>query len=288
MTGYGRHKEIIANREITVEVKSVNHRYLDINIKSPRIYGFLDEVIKKRLAESVLRGKIDVYVAIDSSKTDETIIEVNEPLLESYIKILTETAEKYDVENKLDNMGIAKLPDVLIVKKDEADEDELTSSVLEVLDKAILSYNKMRDVEGERMSDDICAKKDEISGLVSEIEVRAPKIVLEYREKLFAKLSEILASNAISEDRILTESAIFADKISVDEEIVRLRSHIGQLDEMCKEKGAVGRKLDFLIQEFNREVNTIGSKASDKDVIKNVIELKSTIEKIREQVQNIE
>lgn len=288
MTGYGRHKEIIAGREITVEVKSVNHRYLDLTIKAPRIYGFLDEHIKKKVSQSVARGKVDVFITIDSSATDETIIEVNENLLSAYLKILKETAEKYQIEDKVDNISITRLPDVMSIKKQEANQDELLESVMAVLKVALTNYTAMREREGQELYNDIMLKKDEILDLVAKIEERSPKTVVEYREKLFAKLSEILESTSIPEDRILAESAIFADKVSVDEETVRLKSHISQLISMCDDTGAIGRKMDFLIQEFNREANTIGSKASDSEVVKCVIELKAVIEKIREQVQNIE
>ncbi|MFI3227037.1 MAG: YicC/YloC family endoribonuclease [Clostridia bacterium] len=288
MTGYGRVKETINNREITVEIKSVNHRYLDLNIKTPRIYGFLDEHIKKIMTKAVSRGKVDIFVSIDSSKSDETKIELNETLLCEYLKVLRATCETYGIEDDLKISNISKLPDILSVKKEEADASELLGDVLTVLNKSLEQYEQMRVYEGNELKNDILTRKDTILGMVSIVEGRSPQTVIEYRERLYAKLKEVLESTTISEDRILMESAVFADKVSVTEETVRLRSHVSQLEIMCDAKGAIGRKMDFLIQEFNREANTIGSKANDSDIAKVVIDLKAEIEKIREQIQNIE
>lgn len=288
MTGYGRVSNTINNREITIEIKSVNHRYLDLTIKTPRIYNFLDEHIKKNITSEISRGKVDVYVTIDASKTDNMIIEINENLLCKYVDILRKTCKEHEIEDDLKISNIVKLPDILAIKKEETDTESLLSDVLLVLKTAIEQYQSMRECEGLEMKSDILNRKNNILNLVTLIEKRSPQTVLEHREKLFAKLKEILVSNSISEDRILQESAIFADKISVAEETVRLKSHILQLHDMCSVNEPIGRKMDFLIQEFNREANTIGSKSNDAEIAKLVIELKSEIEKIREQIQNVE
>ncbi len=288
MTGYGRVRDIINDREITIEIKSVNHRYLDLGIKTPRIYGFLEEDIKKVLSKSISRGKVDIFVTIDASKADDTIIELNERMLCQYLDVLRETCEKHNIEDDLKISNITKLPDILSVKKQETDVSELSTDVLKVLNASIEQFEKMRIDEGEQLKKDILSRKDTILDMVKIVEDRSPQTVAEYQKRLFAKLKDILDSRSILEERILLESAIFADKISVAEETVRLRSHILQLEEMCKCDQPIGRKMDFLIQEFNRETNTIGSKSNDAEISKVIIELKSEIEKIREQIQNIE
>ncbi|MFI3115226.1 MAG: YicC/YloC family endoribonuclease [Clostridia bacterium] len=286
MTGYGRVSNIINDREITVEIKSVNHRYLDLSIKTPRIYGFLDEYIKKEMI--ITRGKVDVYITIDSSKSSDTKIEIDENLLQEYLKVLRDTCQKYNIEDDIKISNITKLPDVLSVKKEEADATKLAEDVVIVLKEAVLQYEKMREFEGQSLKNDILSRNNEILKLVEIIEESSPQTVIAYQKRLFAKLQEVLSNNSISEDRILAESAVFADKVSVCEETVRLKSHIMQFEQMCDTEGAIGRKMDFLIQEFNREANTIGSKANDSAIAKIVIDLKSEIEKIREQVQNVE
>ena len=288
MTGYGRLKETINDREITVEIKSVNHRYLDLNIKTPRIYGFLDEHIKKIISKVISRGKVEVFVTIDASQSNDTKIQINENLLCEYLTVLRETCEKHNILDDISITNITRLPDILSVKKEEADASMLLQDVLVVLGKTVEQYEQMRAYEGDQLKNDILLRKDIICDMVSVIEERSPQTVVEYRERLSAKLKEILESSTISEDRILMESAVFADKVSVTEETVRLLSHISQLENMCQVEDPIGRKLDFLIQEFNREANTIGSKANDSEIGKVVINLKAEIEKIREQVQNIE
>lgn len=288
MTGYGRHKEVINNRDITVEIKSVNHRYLDLTIKAPRIYGFLDDYIKKIMTKNVSRGKVDVYISIDTSKSTDTKIEINEVLLEEYLEVLRKTSEKYDLKDDITILGVTKLPDVVSIKKEEADVDEIIADVTTVLIKALEQYQNMRIVEGAELKKDFLLRKDNILEMTETIEKRSPQTVVQYRERLFAKLQEVVNLPSVTDERILLESAVFADKVSVTEETVRLRSHVLQLESMCELKEPIGRKLDFLIQEFNREANTIGSKASDSEIAKVVINLKGEIEKIREQVQNIE
>lgn len=288
MTGFGRHKQLINDTEITVEIKSVNHRYLDLSIKTPRIYGFLDDFIKKEVSKSILRGKVDVFVTIDMSKNNDTSIEINENILMEYIKLCDTTCSKFGIENDLKMSNVLKIPDILSLKKEDANAEKLTHDVILVLSTALENHSAMRLAEGIEMKSDILSRTENIKKMVALVEEKSPMTVVAYREKLFKKLKEVLEDTTISEDRILAESAVFADKVSVCEETVRLYSHIIQLCKMAECDGAIGRKLDFLIQEFNREANTIGSKATDSDIAKVVIDMKSEIEKIREQIQNVE
>lgn len=288
MTGYGRVETTINETEITVEIKSVNSRYLDLNIKTPRIYAFLDDSIKKCITKNIARGKVDVYISIDTSKTNDTKIEINENMLVEYLQVLRNTCEKHNLKDDISIMSIAKLPDMIKVSKKEEDLEKLKQDVLCVLDMALIKYNDMREKEGAELCKDMLYRKDLICDMVKKIEEKSPQTVENYKNRLFEKLKDVLENTTITEDRILLESAVFADKTSVCEETVRLISHTNQLVDICALNEPVGRKLDFLIQEFNREANTIGSKANDTELSKIVIELKGEIEKIREQVQNVE
>ncbi len=288
MTGYGRAKKSLNNREITVEIKSVNHRYLDCTVKSPRVYGFLEEAIKSFVSNNISRGKVDVFVQIDTSQTNDTKITLNTKILEGYINTLNEISQKYNIENDMTTSSLSRFPEIFVSERQEADAKELTADVLDVLQSALTDYNGMRNHEGEKLYEDLIARKNVILGYVEQIEKRSPETVNTYRKKLYDRMCEILASTDIEESRILTEAAIFSDKVAVDEETVRMRSHLSQFEIMLSEEKAVGRKLDFLIQEFNREANTIGSKANDIEISKIVVNFKAEIEKIREQVQNIE
>lgn len=288
MTGYGVSNELMFGREIAVEIKSVNSRYLDLSIKTPKIYGFLDEQVKKVVTKNIARGKVEVSVFIKNSENTDTCIEINQNMLEKYLSALNEISAKYNVPNKVDNVVLSKIPEVITVKKTEENQDEIIVSTVKILEHALEKYNKMRTNEAIELKKDIIYKKDLILDLISKIEEKSDLYAENYRAKMFVRLKEILQDTQISEDRILMESAIFADKTSVDEEVVRLKSHILQLEEMLEIPEPIGRKLDFLVQEINREINTIGSKANDIEVSKMVIDLKALVEKIREQIQNIE
>ena len=291
MTGYGRAKKTLSNRDITVEVRSVNNRYLDCTVKLPRAYIFAEDAIKGRVQKAISRGKVDVFVTIDSTGADEEVVVVNEGLARSYLEALRKLYE-IDGGNYLQKQSyaadLARIPDVLTVTKAEEDLESVGADICEVLDEALASYNQMRATEGEKLAEDIGGRLTTIETLTGKVEERSPETVREYREKLLARMKEVLADTSIDETRIVTEAAIYADKTAVDEETVRLRSHLQQLDGMLNEVKPVGRKLDFLVQEMNRETNTIGSKAGDLAVTEAVLQLKNEIEKIREQVQNIE
>ena len=291
MTGYGRARETKNGRDITVEVRSVNNRYLDCTVKLPRAYIFAEDKIKALVQKRVSRGKVDVFIAVDSLGAGETVVKVNEPLAMSYLEAmerLTAVGGTSRVKGRIDVADLARLPDVLTVTKAEEDLEAIAADILAVLENALTAYTAMRETEGKKLAEDILGRLDTIEAVTGRVEERSPQTVAEYRSKLTARMEEVLQSTAIDESRILTEAAIFADKVAVDEETVRLRSHISQLRDMLSGDGPVGRKLDFLIQEVNRESNTIGSKCSDLSIARDVVELKAEIEKIREQVQNIE
>ena len=289
MTGYGRARETIHGRDITVEVRSVNNRYLDCTVKMPRMYIFAEDAVKALVQRAVSRGKVDVFITIDTSGADEALVTVNRPLAEQYAAALRELAELCGPTAwKLTPEVLARFPDVLAVTKAEEDLEAVSADICAVLAQALEAYNAMRSREGEKLAEDILGRLDTIEGLTAAVEERSPQTVAEYREKLLARMQEVLGSATIDESRILTEAAIFADKVAVDEETVRLRSHLSQLREMLQGSEPVGRKLDFLIQEVNREANTVGSKCSDVAIARKVVDLKAEVEKIREQVQNIE
>lgn len=288
MTGYGRARRTLHDRDITVELRSVNHRYLDVNVKAPRIYGFLDEAAKSAIGKLIARGKVDVFISIDASAAGDIKISLNHKILESYIEALHEMRDQYHLADDVSVMRLARLPDVFTSEKQEADADELTKDVLEVLTAASTDFCNMREREGAKLKEDILSRGQTILELVSAVEERSPKAVEEYRAKLTARMNEVLADTTIDPQRILAEAAVYADRTAVDEETVRLRSHMHQMEAMVAEEKPIGRKLDFLVQEMNREANTIGSKANDIELAKIVVEIKSEIEKIREQIQNIE
>lgn len=290
MTGYGRARETRNGRDITVEVRSVNNRYLDCTVKMPRAYIFAEDAIKTAVQKAASRGKVDVFISVDSLGAEETLVKVNEPLARQYIDAMRQLMAlgagtvTYDYRAT----DLAKLPDVLTVTKAEEDLDTISADISAVLQEALQNYVAMRETEGRKLAEDILSRLDTIETITAKVEARSPQTVAEYREKLTARMQEVLHSTTIEESRILTEAAIFADKVAVDEETVRLRSHLSQLREMLHSDIPVGRKLDFLIQEVNRESNTIGSKCTDLEISRCVVDLKAEIEKIREQVQNIE
>ena len=288
MTGYGRARQTLNGRDITVEVRSVNNRYLDCTVKVPRTYIFAEDAVKARVQKAVSRGKVDVFITIDAAAADETVVAVNEPLARGYYEALTRLRDMFSLEDGLNAVTLAKFPDVLTVTKAEEDLESVAADICAVLDEALAAYNAMRTVEGGKLREDIAGRADTIEAVVGKVEERSPQTVAAYREKLLARMQEVLQSTAIDESRILTEAAIFADKIAVDEETVRLRSHLSQLRTMLESDQPIGRKLDFLIQEVNRECNTIGSKCNDLTIAQDVVNMKAEVEKIREQVQNIE
>ena len=288
MTGYGRARQTLNGRDITVEVRSVNNRYLDCTVKVPRTYIFAEDAVKARVQKAVSRGKVDVFITIDAAAADETVVAVNEPLARGYYEALTRLKDMFSLEDGLNAVTLAKFPDVLTVTKAEEDLESVAADICAVLDEALVAYNAMRTVEGGKLREDIAGRADTIEAVVGKVEERSPQTVAAYREKLLARMQEVLQSTAIDESRILTEAAIFADKIAVDEETVRLRSHLSQLRTMLESDQPIGRKLDFLIQEVNRECNTIGSKCNDLTIAQDVVNMKAEVEKIREQVQNIE
>ena len=288
MTGYGRARQTLRGRDITVEVRSVNNRYLDCTVKVPRTYIFAEDAVKSRVQKAVSRGKVDVFITIDATAADETVVAVNEPLARGYYEALTKIRDMFSLEGELTAAVLAKFPDVLTVTKAEEDLESVAGDICAVLDEALEAYNAMRAVEGVKLCEDIAGRVTTIETVVGKVEERSPQTVAAYREKLTARMQQVLQSTTIDESRILTEAAIFADKIAVDEETVRLRSHIAQLRTMLKSDQPVGRKLDFLIQEVNRECNTIGSKCNDLTIAQDVVNMKAEVEKIREQVQNIE
>lgn len=290
MTGYGRAKETRNGRDITVELRSVNNRYLDCTVKMPRSYVFAEDAIKNLVQKGTSRGKVDVFISVESTGTEEAIVSVNTPLAQSYISAM-ETLKKLAGNNaKTDYCvtDLARLPDILTVSKAEEDLEMLSGDLCAVAVAAIQAHTAMRETEGARLALDIRSRAATIAALLAKVEERAPHIVEDYRSRLTAKLQEVLGNTQIDESRILTEAAVYADKVATDEETVRLHSHLAQLEEMLDQGGAVGRKLDFLIQEFNREVNTIGSKCNDLETSRLVVDMKAEIEKIREQIQNLE
>ena len=288
MTGYGRSRETLHQRDITVEVRSVNNRFLDCTVKMPRAYVFAEDAVKTRVRSAVSRGKVDVFVTIDASAADVSVVTVNEPLARGYFQALTQLKSMFSLEGDVTPMTLAKLPDVLTVTKAEDDLETVAADICQVLDKALAAYNTMRAVEGRRLAEDIAGRLVTIETAVGRVEQQSPQTVSAYRERLEKKMREVLASTTIDEGRILTEAAIFADKVAVDEETVRLRSHVAQLRTMLESDEPMGRKMDFLIQEVNRESNTIGSKCCDVAIAQVVVGLKAEVEKMREQVQNVE
>ena len=288
MTGYGSAKGSCQGMELSVELKSVNNRYLDCAVRLPRGFLFAEEAVKSRVQAHISRGKVDVFVSIDSTGADDVLVRVNESLAAGYVSAIRQLAGTFSLESSLTALALGRMPDVLTVEKRDADAETVTAAISETVERALLAYDEMRAREGEKLRDDISSRLDTIESYVAEIERRSPETVREYRERLFRKMTEVLQNTALDEQRILLEAGIFADKIAVDEETVRLRSHLAQMRGMLAEGSPIGRKMDFLVQEFNRESNTIGSKCSDSAVTKLVIELKSEIEKIREQIQNIE
>ena len=288
MTGYGRAQQLVDGMNITVEIKSVNHRYFEFSSKLPRSYGFLDEKLKSFFMGKLTRGKMECYVQIETVEEPDTIISVNHPLVQGYLAAYKELAETYGLENNIKVSDISRVSDIFAIRKQATDEDKIWAAVSIVAQEALNGFVAMREREGERLKADVLSRLATILENVEFVEERSPETVKEYNEKLLGRLKELLADTHIDEQRILTEAAIFADKIAVAEETVRLRSHVSQLTSFLDSSEAVGKKMDFLVQELNREANTIGSKAQDVEIARRVVSIKAEIEKIREQIQNIE
>ena len=288
MTGYGRAVETVNGREFTVELRSVNNRYLDCSVRLPRILSFGEEAVKQAVKNSVSRGKVDVFISIRSESGDEVQVTLNQAVLESYLTAMRQMVEAYGVTDDISVSNLSRLPEVFSLEKPQVDEEQLLADLMAVTAKALESYDAMRTTEGEALAQDLRNRGNTILELVAQVEQGNAQTVIDYRTRLENKLKEVLNNTAIDESRILTEAAIFADKVAVDEETVRLRSHLKQMNTMLDGGGAVGRKLDFLLQEMNREANTIGSKCTDVNLARIVVDIKAELEKIREQTQNIE
>jgi len=289
MTGYGRARTVLNKRDITVEVRSVNNRYLDCTVKMPRMYTFAEDAIKQRVQKAISRGKVDVFITVDASAADVAKVTVNQELATQYAAALTQLAAvcgRQDFQPTPESL--ARFPDVLTVTKADEDLETVSADLCAVVDEALEAYNAMRAVEGAKLAEDINNRLDNILAGTAKVEERSPQTVAEYRAKLTARMEEVLQSTTIDPQRILTEAAIYADKVAVDEETVRLRSHVAQLRTMLASDEPMGRKMDFLIQEVNRESNTIGSKCNDVSIAQVVVALKAEVEKMREQVQNVE
>ena len=288
MTGYGKSEQTIDSLNVTVEIKSVNHRYFEFSARVPREYGFLEEKLKKYCNSLITRGKVECYVSVEDLEEREMEVNVNETLAAGYVKALKELSERFGLKDDISAVTLSRYPDVITLHKASEDEERIWNAVKPVAETAVSKFIEMRETEGSKLRGDILSRADYIIECVEFIEGRSPETVREYNEKLKQRMKELLGDAAVDEQRLLNEAAIYADKIAVDEETVRLRSHISQLREFMNSSEAIGRKLDFLVQEINREANTIGSKAQDVDIAKKVIAIKAEVDKIREQVQNIE
>ena len=288
MTGYGRAVATVNGREFTVELRSVNNRYLDCTVKLPRALSFAEDAVKQAVKASVSRGKVDVFVSMKSEMADDTTITLNKAVLEGYLTAMRQMVSEFEVRDDISVSTVSRLPEVFSVEKPQVDEEQLQKDLMEVVSQALSGYDAMRCTEGQALDADLRSRGNTILELVSQVEQGNAQTVVDYRARLETKLREVLAATNIDESRILTEAAIFADKVAVDEETVRLRSHLAQMNEMLTTGGAVGRKLDFLLQEMNRETNTIGSKCTDVRLARIVVDIKAELEKIREQTQNIE
>ena len=288
MTGYGRCLETVNGREFTVEIRSVNNRYLDCSVKLPRSLSFAEDAVKQAVKNSISRGKVDVFVTLRSEGGLEAQVTLNTAMVEGYLAAMKQMADAYGVRDDISVSLLSRMNDVFAVEKPQVDEEQLLSDLMGVVNKALESYDAMRSTEGLALENDLRSRGNTILDLVSQVESGNAQTVIDYRTRLENKLKEVLANTSIDESRILTEAAIFADKVAVDEETVRLRSHLEQMNHMLTTGGAIGRKLDFLLQEMNRETNTIGSKCTDVRLARIVVDIKAELEKIREQTQNIE
>ena len=288
MTGYGRAVATVNGREFTVELRSVNNRYLDCTVKLPRSLTFAEEAVKQAVKGTISRGKVDVFITVRSESVSDVKITLNAAMVEGYLTAMKQMVSEYGVQDDISVSVISRMPEVFTVEKPEVDEEQLLADLMGVVKLALAAYDAMRAAEGKALENDLRSRGNTILELVSQVEAGNGQTVMDYRTRLYNKLQEVLANTSIDESRILTEAAIFADKVAVDEETVRLRSHLEQMNNMLTTGGAIGRKLDFLLQEMNRESNTIGSKCSDVKLARIVVDIKAELEKIREQTQNIE
>ena len=288
MTGYGSAKGTVEGLEVQVELKSVNNRYLDTSVRLPRSFLFAEEMVKSSVQRHISRGKVDVFVSVDASGAGDMTVRVNEGLLKGYVEAVRHIAQEYGLADDLTAQSVSRFPDVLTVEKKDLDAEAISAGMEQIVEQALCDFDAMRLREGEKLREDVLSRLAAIDALVRRVEETAPETVAAYRARLGQKMAEVLGSAGIDENRILAEAAIYADHIAVDEETVRLRSHMSQMTGMINGESPIGRKLDFLIQEFNREANTIGSKCQNSEIAHVVVELKSEIEKIREQIQNIE
>ena len=288
MTGFGRSQRTVDGREITVEIKSVNHRYFEFSCRTTRGYGFLEEKLKSYISQRVARGKVDMFVSLSAPQDEQATVTVNHRLASGYISAMRELGKTYGLADDISITAVAGYPDIFTVSREPEDEEKVCSDVLSVVDEALEAFISMREAEGERLKADILARVETILSIVEKIEKRSPETVSEYEKRLKDKITETLGDRTIDEQRVLTEVAIFSDKVAVAEETVRLRSHMAQLKKFFEGDMPAGRKTDFIIQEMNREANTIGSKVQDAEIAHMVVDIKAEIEKIREQVQNVE
>lgn len=288
MTGYGRHESVLHGRTLVIELKSVNNRYLDCNVRLPRVYICAEDGVQRRVKAAISRGKVDVYVNIENNTEEAVSVTLNQPVAAGYMEALRTMADTFGLEPNVSIDLLAKFPDVFKVDKVPEDLEELTADIHAVTEEALRDFDAMRSREGEKLEADLLGRLVTLENFTHQVEQRSPQTVADYRARLTAKLQEVLADRQLDESRVLTEAAIFADKVAVDEETVRLHSHIAQFREMLDGGSPIGRKLDFLIQEMNRETNTIGSKCNNLEISTIVVNMKAEIEKIREQVQNIE
>ncbi len=288
MTGYGRNESVLEGKKITCEIKSVNHRYSDYSVKVPRYYGFMEDRVRKFVSSYISRGKVDIYISIENFGDTDREILLNEGIAKTYIDALCQLRDSFGLKDDISVMSVARYSEIFKTQKIEEDEEELWNMVVEVMKPAVEQFVSMREREGERILEDLSNRVEYMRSLAKKVEERSPKTVDEYKNKLYTKIKEVLEDRTIDESRILTEVAIFADKVAVNEEIVRLESHFNEFYEIVNKNEPAGRKLDFLIQEINREINTTGSKANDIEIAKIVVELKGETEKLREQIQNVE
>lgn len=290
MTGFGRCRTVLHGREISVEIKSVNHRFFEFSCRTPKGYSFLDDKLKALVNSRVSRGKIDMFVTVGAAEDTPAEVKINHSLVSGYINAMKEISETYGIENDVTVTAISRFPDVYTVSKAPENEEEITADVLEAANTAIDGFIAMREAEGEKMKADILGRAEVILATVDEIDERSPQTVKEYEERLLDRINRTLQDYNINidEQRVLTEVAVFADKVAVAEETVRLRSHFAQLSKIMESQTPIGREIDFIIQEMNREANTIGSKVQDAEIAHKVVKIKSEIEKMREQIQNIE
>lgn len=288
MTGYGGAKGEHNSIVVSVELKSVNNRYLDTSVRLPKSCLFAEDSVRTAVQNHISRGKVDVFISVDTSGAEEVSIAINEPLAAAYVRAAREAAEKFALKDDLTALSLLRFPEVISTEKSDTDRDAVTEAIGAVLGQALTEYDAMRAREGAKLCQDLLSKLDDMEEKIAVVEARSPETVAEYRQKLYTRMQDILGDAGMDESRILQEAAIYADKVAVDEETVRLRSHIAQFRQMLEGGSPVGRKLDFLIQEMNREINTTGSKCSDKAIAEIVIAMKAELEKIREQVQNIE